>query len=104
LLTLAGIVTLVLQVRQTALREMDTPEAHAQWQAWRQAKPNQEASGPVQRRPPKSVEPPSLVLLRDHFAVVMSGAILFGSLLFAALMLAVWGVLAQSGAATSRRR
>lgn len=93
-LTLVGIVALVLQMRSTALREMDTPEAHAQWQAWRESKPNQDPAGPVKRRPPKAGEPPALMLLRDHFAVVMTGAVLFGSLLFGAIMLAFWGAFA----------
>lgn len=93
---LAGIVTLVLQVRSSVLREMDTPEAHAQWRQWRESKPNQDTGGPVKRRPPTAGEPPALMLLRDHFAVVMSGAVLFGSLLFAAIMLAFWGAFART--------
>lgn len=95
-LTLVGIVALMLQMRSTALREMDTPEAHAQWQEWRESKPNQDTSGPVKRRPPKAGEPPALMLLRDHFAVVMTGAVLFGSLLFGAIMLAFWGAFATA--------
>jgi hypothetical protein len=94
LITLSAIVALVLQVRHTTLRDMDTPEARAQWQAWREAEPNQANDGPVRRRPPESVEPPELLLMRDHFAVVMSAAVLFGSLLFAAILMAVRGVLA----------
>lgn len=95
-LVLVGIVALVLQMRSTALREMDTPEAHAQWQKWRESKPNQDTSGPVKRRPPKADEPPALMLLRDHFAVVMTGAVLFGSLLFGTIMIAFWGAFATA--------
>jgi hypothetical protein len=94
LITLSVIVALVIQVRHTTLRDMDTPEARAQWQAWREAEPNQASDGPVRRRPPSTLEPPELLLMRDHFAVVMSAAVLFGSLLFAAILLAVRGVLA----------
>lgn len=90
-LAIVGIVAFVLQVRSAALREMDTPEARAEWQRWRESKPNQDVDGPVVRQPPKVAEPPALVLLRDHFAVVMSGAVLFGSLLFCALAMAAWG-------------
>jgi hypothetical protein len=94
--TIAGVVILVLHVRGTTLREMDTPEARAQWQEWRQSSPNQDTTGPVRRRPPSSAEPPALVLVRDYFALVMAGSILFSSLLFAAIMLAVRGVLSPN--------
>jgi hypothetical protein len=94
---LAAVVVLVLQGRTTTLREMDTPEARAQWQKWREAEPNQTETGPVRRRPPSATEPPALLLMRDHFAVVMSGSVLFSSLLFAAIMMAVRGVLSTSG-------
>ena len=93
LIMLAAVIVLVIQARRTTLREMDTPEAHAQWQTWRQAEPNQNTSGSVRRQPPSSAEPPALLLMRDHFAVVMSGSVIFSSLLFAAIMMAVRGVL-----------
>ena len=67
---------------------MGTPEARAEWNAWRESEPNQRTDLSVSRRPPKSPEPPSLVLMRDHFAVLMSAAIVFSSLLFAALAIA----------------
>ena len=89
---LAGIVALVLWARRTTLVEMDTPEARAAWSSWREAPANQETDGPVRRSPPRSSEPPALVLVRDYFGVVMSGAVLFGSLLFRALMMALRGV------------
>ena len=100
---MCGVVALVLAMRQTTLREMDTPEARAQWQQWRESSPNRDTTGPVRRRPPSSVEPPALVLMRDYFAVVMSGAVLFSSLLFAALMLAIRGVLAANVEPARRR-
>ncbi|HEV3136261.1 MAG TPA: hypothetical protein VGZ26_00130 [Pirellulales bacterium] len=93
---LAGVIVLVLHARSTTLREMDTPEAHAQWQQWRDAEPNQSESGPVRRRPPSADEPPALLLMRDHFAVVMSGSVIFSSLLFAAIMMAVRGAFSRS--------
>jgi hypothetical protein len=95
-IVLAAIVGGVLIARQVALREMATPQAQAEWQAWRDAEPNQPDRGPVRRRPPATAEPPALLLMRDHFAVVMSGAVLFGSLLFAALALAARGALAPN--------
>jgi len=98
LVTIGAVVGLVLQIRQTTLRDMDTPEAHAEWQKWKAAEPNQSEDGPVRRRPPTAEEPPALLLMRDYFAVVMSGAVLFSSLLFAALMMAARGVLSSNRA------
>jgi len=92
--TVLAVIGLVLQVRKTTLREMATPEAQAEWREWREAEPNQ-GSGPVRRRPPSTVEPPALVLMRDHFTVVMCGSVLFSSLLFAAIMMAARGAFAS---------
>ena len=96
LVAICGVIGLVLYGRQTTLREMDTPAAHAQWKAWREAEPNQSNQGPVRRLPPIADEPPALLLMRDHFTVVMVGAVLFSSLLFAALMMAARGVFASN--------
>lgn len=93
-IAITGVVVLVLFERDATLRELDTPEARAQWDAWREAPPNQDTTGPVRRKPPSSTEPPALLLMRDHFAVVMSGSVIFSSLLFAAIMMAVRGVFA----------
>jgi hypothetical protein len=80
--------------RRMALEQLSTPEAKAEWEAWRQSEPNIKDVGGVKRRPPTSTEPPALVLLRDHFGVMLFGALFFSSLLFAALMLAVRGAIA----------
>ncbi len=82
--------------RQTALSQLTTPEAQAEWQAWRQAEPNQTETGGVKRRPPSSSEPPALVLLRDHFAVMLFGAVFFSSLLFGAVMIATRGAMSTT--------
>jgi hypothetical protein len=88
---LTAIVAAMLQGRQSTLEAFDTPEARAQWQAWREAEPNTSEQGPVQRRPPSTTEPPALVLMRDYFGVMLSGALLFSSLLFGAIMVAARG-------------
>lgn len=85
----------MLKARKVTLATMSTPEARAEWEAWRESEPNQRKDLPVSRRPPKSAEPPSLVLMRDHFTVLMSAAIVFSSLLFAALAIAARGVLRE---------
>ena len=91
LLAVAVVVALVLLARDATFRELSTPEALAEWQAWRESAPNRTDAGGVRRQPPKSSEPPALVLMRDHFAVVMSSAVFFSSLLFATIMIAARG-------------
>ena len=100
LAVVALIVWAVFEIRRTTMRDMATPEAQAEWQAWRDAPVNHDEGGPVKRRPPSSAEPPALVLLRDYFGVILTGAVLFSSLLFAALMLAARGALAADTPAT----
>ncbi len=73
--------------RQSALATFGTPAAQAEWDAWRAAAAEQAESGPVRRKVPKSTEPPALVLMRDYFGVVLSAAVVFGSVLFALLAL-----------------
>ena len=47
---------------------------------------------PVQRRVPKSNEPPALVMMRDHFAVSLFAAVLFSTMLYWVLAWFVMGV------------
>ena len=96
LATIVGVVVLVLRVREQTLPGLQSVAAQAEWDTWRAAAREQAESGPVRRVVPKSAEPPGLVLLRDRFAVVMSAAIVFGSLLFAALMCLLRGSLART--------
>lgn len=57
------------EARAWALRVLDTPEARAEHEVWREAaKKQSETPGPVKRRPVKATEPPMLILLRDNFA------------------------------------
>jgi len=93
LIVLAGVVLVMLQVRRLTLRTLDTPEARAEWNAWRESPPNVRTDLPVRRRVPSSDEPPALILMRDYFPVIMASAAVFGSLLFAAIMFAVRGAI-----------
>jgi hypothetical protein len=53
--------------REQRLAAVDSPEAQAQWDAFRQDMRRQSGrEGPVQRKVPKSAEPPERVWLRDH--------------------------------------
>jgi len=71
-------------VRSSAIRELSAPKSIADWQDWREDVRQQQQSqaGAVERRVPKSDEPPALVLWRDYFIVSLAGAVLFTSALF----------------------
>jgi len=68
--------------------------ARPEWQAWREDEiARQTQHGPVERRVPKSTEPPAVVLMRDNFAVLMIGALLFSSVLYWIMAWFVVGIL-----------
>lgn len=76
------------RAREAALEELAAPEVQAKWAEWRDdvQTGDVEASGGVTRRTPESAEPPWLVLMRDHFAVCLTAAIVFSSLLFGVIV------------------
>lgn len=88
----------VFAARRTMVHRLDTPEAQAQWEAWRAAAEAQS------RDKPRADEPPTLLLLRDHFALCLSGALLFSSLVFTALVVPLRGMLQQGSATGAVRR
>lgn len=80
---LAAIVWWLFSARRWAQAELTKPESAAAWETWREdVRANQERPAPVQRRVPKSAEPPALVLTRDYFGVILGGALFFSSLLY----------------------
>lgn len=90
---LAGITGGMFYLRDSVVQSA-TAEGQQEWDQWREAvKEGQEAPGPVQRRVPKSSEPPALVLLRDHFATCLSVALVLSSVLFGTFVLFARGVL-----------
>jgi hypothetical protein len=95
----------VLSARHWALTELATPASTAEWEAWRDdVRAEQGQPAPIQRRVPKSAEPPALVLTRDYFAVVMCGSVLFTSLVYWVLAWMIAGTLAARNRVTSDRR
>lgn len=94
---LGDVVWSMFVARGWALTEMSSTESAAQWEAWRddvvaeQTKPT-----PVQRRVPQSKEPPALVLMRDHFGVMLAGAVLFSTLLYWVIVWFVSGILGSA--------
>jgi len=77
-----------------SVAQLETRESISDWQNWRaDVREQKKSPGPVQREIPKSAEPPALVLLRDKFAVLLVGALLFSSLLYWVIVWFVIGIL-----------
>lgn len=59
--------------RDRRLAEVASPEAQAEWDAFRADMRRQSGrEGPVQRKVPKSLEPPELVWLRDYLVLAIA--------------------------------
>lgn len=96
-LLISAIISAMLWQRQEVLTTMSTAEARSEWDTWRDDVIRQQSNpGPVQRRIPKSAEPPALVLMRDYFAVSLVGATFFTSLLYWIVAWLVSGALSSS--------
>ena len=82
--------------RQTWIDNNSTPAVQASWQEWREDAAKQDGglgSGPVKRRAPKSSEPPFVVLLRDHFGVVQTAAVVFSTVLYLFALILIRGLM-----------
>jgi hypothetical protein len=89
-----AIVGTMFGVRQSSVADLSSPKSVSDWQAWREDVSGQQTNrGPVERRVPKSVEPPALVLMRDYFTILLVGALLFSSLLYWIMAWFVTGIL-----------
>jgi hypothetical protein len=83
--------------RDRAIARLSSPDSLAHWQAWREdVRQQQAAPGPVQRRVPKSSEPPALVLMRDYFGVALLGAAVFSTALYWVIAWFATGMIARS--------
>lgn len=101
----------LLQTRADWLAQLDRPEAQSNWDTFRRDMRQQSGrDGPVQRKVPKSAEPPARVWLRDYFRLAVVAWVLFVGVLGGFFCLLVAGVLrgatprlsaAPSGAAPS---
>lgn len=86
--------------RATRLAELADPAVQANWTEFREAMRAQtDRSGPVQRKVPKSVQPPELVWLRDYFWLAVAAWVVLGGVLGGFLALVVLGVAAGRGPA-----
>jgi hypothetical protein len=94
---LVGVILVaMLRMRHSTVAQMSEPTSIADWQAWRaDVSEQQSRRGPVERRVPKSEQPPALVLMRDYFTVLMIGALLFSSMLYWIIAWFVTGLVAS---------
>jgi hypothetical protein len=91
---LVGISWAMFVARDRTLAEFDAAGPQQQWQAWREAVKEGEADmGNVKRKVPRSAEPPTLVLLRDHFTVCLVGLLGISSVLYGSIVFLVRGVI-----------
>jgi len=84
--------------QQRVIETLGSEKALAEWRAFaeetRRPPPGQQ---PVLRRPVKSDEPPSLVLMRDHFIAILATSLLIGSFVYAFLLFLLWGTTRGAG-------
>ncbi len=84
----------LFRARADWLAQMDRPEAQSQWDEFRRDMRQQSGrDGPVQRKVPKSAEPPARVWLRDYFRLAVVAWVLFVGVLGGFFSLLVIGVL-----------
>ena len=88
---------LLLRIRTDWLAQLDRPEAQSNWDTFRRDMRQQSGrDGPVQRKVPKSAEPPARVWLRDYFQLAVVAWVLFVGVLGGFFCLLVAGVLRGS--------
>ena len=93
LAALAAPPVFLARLRATRLAELADPAVQANWTEFRDAMRSQtDRSGPVQRKVPKSAEPPELVWLRDYFWLAVAAWLVLGGVLGGFLALIVLGV------------
>ena len=96
-----GVVLGLARTRESTIANLSTPEQLAYWQKWKADAARQDGTtGPVARREPKSDEPPTLVLLRDHYPVIVVAGLTFYTFLFALAVFLGRGILRSSGQVT----
>jgi hypothetical protein len=94
LLCVTAIVWSLQVARRRVLDAGRTNLARQNWQAWKDevARQQSQENVPVRRQVPQSEEPPATLLLRDHYAVVLTACVVVGSFLFWFVAFIVRGV------------
>jgi hypothetical protein len=79
--------------RESRLAVLATPEARRQWETFREDVRRQTGTaGPVQRKVPRSTEPPELVWLRDYASLAATAWVVLAGVLGGVLAGLVLGV------------
>jgi hypothetical protein len=85
------------------LESLDRPEAQAAWDEFRRDMAGQTGrDGPVQRKIPRSPEPPLRVWLRDYFSLAVGAWLAFAGVAGLLLLVLLWGSLAGPAAGRVR--
>jgi hypothetical protein len=94
ILTMAASFLLLWIARGQIIATYSQPQAQADWQRWQAEEAARQAdpSSPVRRRPPRSAEPPPLVLMRDSFPAVAATLLVVVSVCFAFAVLSLGGL------------
>lgn len=102
---LVGPPAVMLRWREARLATLAAPEAQADWDAFRADMRRQSgAAGPVQRKVPRSAEPPELVWLRDYAALAVAAWVGFVGVLGACLGILLVGSLRAAPASASENQ
>lgn len=84
----------IVEARHRTLATLASPEARAEWDAWRdETRELSTSDGPMKRREAKAVEPPLLILLRDHFGAAVGSTIVAVTLFYWFLVFLIRGSL-----------
>lgn len=93
-----------LRWREGRLAELAAPQVQADWDGFRADMRRESGrTGPVQRKVPKSAEPPELVWLRDYPALAVTAWVMFGGILGGVLGLLALGMLREAGRPPAER-
>lgn len=108
LLTLAAVMAgppwAFMRWRDARLVALSTPEAQADWDAFRERMRRESGrDGPVQRKVPKSAEPPELVWLRDYWRLAIGSWTVFVALAAAFIAMLARGAAASTAEHGPRR-
>lgn len=80
---LAAAVGGVVEARRRTMATLASPEARAEWNAWRaETRELSTSDGPMKRREAKAPEPPLLILLRDHFGAAVGSTVVAMTLFY----------------------
>ncbi|MBX3415780.1 MAG: hypothetical protein KF708_24055 [Pirellulales bacterium] len=97
--TMAVVYSGLDRAREWTLVNVGQREVRTEWERWR-ADELVRAKHPdanVQRRPPKSAEPPLLILMRDYFSAIVVSVLLISTVMFGFLAIVVPGAIRSRG-------